>query len=168
MSIEYKNSDFLLSIDDNTEKTLSVVNKYDAFLDAFTTTKFGHVREAIKEGIRFFITDKYKNTEQVAIYTYNKSEKLQNRHPSLKDYLDHLRIKDQNSFSIDLATGTGKSWVIYGVAQIMLAEGLVDKVLVLCPSLTIEEELKKKFERFSGDAVLTKIMTELNAAYPSY
>ena len=49
----------------------------------------------------------------------------------------------------------------------MLAEGFVDKVLVLCPSLTIEEELKKKFDRFSGDAVLTKILTELNAIYPS-
>ncbi|MCJ7612242.1 MAG: DEAD/DEAH box helicase family protein [Candidatus Aminicenantes bacterium] len=167
MSIEYKNSDFLLSIDDNTEKTLSVVHKYDAFLDAFTTANFGHVREAIKEAIHFFITDKYNNTEQVSIHTYNKSEKLQNRYPSLKEYLDHIRIKDKKSFSIDLATATGKSWVIYGVAQIMLAEGLVDKVLVLCPSLTIEEELKKKFERFSGDAVLIKIMTELNAVYPS-
>lgn len=167
MSIEYKNNDFLLSIDDNTEKTLSVVHKYDAFLDAFTTAKFGHVREAVKEAIHFFVSDKHKNTEQVAIYTHNKSEKLQNRYPSLKDYLDHIRIKNKKSFSIDLATATGKSWVIYGVAQIMLAEGLVDKVLVLCPSLTIEEELKKKFERFSGDADLIKIMTELNAVYPS-
>jgi type III restriction enzyme len=103
----------------------------------------------------------------VAIHTYDKNEKLQNRYPSLKDYLDHIRIRNRKSFSIDLATATGKSWVIYGVAQIMLAEGLVDKVLVLCPSLTIEEELKKKFERFSGDAILIKIMTELNAAYPS-
>lgn len=167
MSIEYKNSDFVLSIDDNTEKTLSIVHKYDAFLDAFTTAKFGHVREAIKKTIHFFISDKYKNTEQVAIHTYNGSEKLKNRYPSPKDYLDHIRIKNKKSFSIDLATATGKSWVIYGVAQIMLAEGLVDKVLVLCPSLTIEEELKKKFERFSGDAILTKIMTELNAIYPS-
>ncbi len=167
MSIEYKNSDFVLSIDDNTEKTLSVVNKYDAFLDAFTTSKFGHVREAIKKAVHFFISDKYKNTEQVAIHTYNGSEKLKSRYPSPKDYLDHISIKNKKSFSIDLATATGKSWVIYGVAQIMLAEGLVDKVLVLCPSLTIEEELKKKFERFSGDAILTKIMTELNAIYPS-
>jgi type III restriction enzyme len=167
MSIEYKNSDFLLAIDDNSEKTLSIVHKYDVFLDAFTTANFGHVREAVKKAVHFFITDKYKNTEQVAIQTYNKSEKLLNRYSSLKDYLDHIRIKDKKSFSIDLATGTGKSWVIYGVAQIMLAEGLVDKVLVLCPSLTIEEELKKKFERFSGDTILIKIMTELNAVYPS-
>ena len=49
----------------------------------------------------------------------------------------------------------------------MLSEGFVDKVLVLCPSLTIEEELKKKFELFSGDQILTKILQELGASYPS-
>lgn len=167
MSIEYKNSDFLLRLNDYSEKPLSIVNKYDAFLDALTTPDFEHVREAIRKAIHFFVTDKYKNTEQIAINTYNLNEKLQNRYKEVKEYLEHISIKDKKSFSIDLATGTGKSWVIYGVAQIMLAEGFVDKVLVLCPSLTIEEELKKKFERFSGDAVLTKILTELNAIYPS-
>ncbi|UKI49543.1 MAG: hypothetical protein L6U99_12980 [Clostridium sp.] len=38
----------------------------------------------------------------------------------------------------------GKSWVIYGVAAIMLASNTVDQVLILTPSVTIEEELTKK------------------------
>lgn len=167
MSIEYKNKDFILTIDDASEKTLSVVNKYDAFLEAFTTAEFEHVREAVRKAIHFFVTNKYGTTEQTAIHTFNNSEKLRNKYKDLAAYLAHIHIRDRKSYSIDLATGTGKSWVIYGVAQIMLAEGLVDKVLVLCPSLTIEEELKKKFERLSGDAILTKILTELDAAYPS-
>jgi len=167
MSIEYKNDDFILQIDDFSSKTLSVVNKYDAFLEALTTADFGHVREAVRKAIHFFVTDRFTTTEQAAVHTFNKSEKLKNRYRDLADYLDHVRIRDKRSYSIDLATGTGKSWVIYGVAQIMLAEGLVDKVLVLCPSLTIEEELKKKFERFSGDAVLTKILEELSSDYLS-
>jgi len=167
MSIEYKNSDFILQIDDLSPEVLSVVNKYDAFLEALTTADFEHVREAIRKSIHFFITDKYTNTEQAGSHTFNTSEKLKNRYRDLPEYLEHVRIKDKRSYSIDLATGTGKSWVIYGVAQIMLAEGLVDKVLVLCPSLTIEEELKNKFERFSGDAVLTKFLKELEADYPS-
>ena len=167
MSIEYRNSDFILQNDDDSTESLSIVNKYDAFLDALTTTDFEHVREAIRKAIHFFVTTKYANTEQTAIHTFNASEKLQHRYRDLKEYLDHIRIRDKKSYSIDLATGTGKSWVIYGVALIMLAEGMVDKVLVLCPSLTIEEELKKKFERFSGDATLTKILEELEAAYPS-
>ncbi len=167
MSIEYKNSDFILQLDDDSLKALSIVNKYDAFLEALTTVDFKHVREAIRKAIHFFVTDKYTNTEQAAIYTFNAGEKLQNRYRDLKEYLEHVRITDKKSYSIDLATGTGKSWVIYGVAQIMLAEGLVDKVLVLCPSLTIEEELKKKFAQFSGDSLLTKILEELEAEYPS-
>jgi type III restriction enzyme len=167
MSLKYKNDDFLLRTDDYSEKVLSIVNKYDAFLDALTTTDFEHIRKAARRAIHFFVSDKYKNTEQVAIYTYNQSPKLKIRYNRLNDYLGHIQIKNRKSFSIDLATGTGKSWVIYAVAQIMLAEGLVDKVLVLCPSLTIEEELKKKFEAFSGNNVLTQILTELDAAYPS-
>jgi len=167
MSIEYKNADFILEMNDFSSRTLSVINKYDAFLDALTTAEFGHVREAIRKSIHFFVTENYGTTEQAAIHTFNQSEKLKNRYRDLPDYLNHLHIKDKSSYSIDLATGTGKSWVIYGVAQIMLAEGLVDKVLVLCPSLTIEEELKKKFERFSGNAVLTKILEELGSNYPS-
>src|SRR4030067_2517065 len=104
MSIEYKNNDFLLTIDDYSEKTLSVVNKYDAFLDALTTPDFEHVREAIRKAIHFFVTDKYKNTEQIAIYTYNQSEKLQNRYKDVKEYLEHIHIKERKSFSVDLAT----------------------------------------------------------------
>jgi type III restriction enzyme len=167
MSIEHKNSDYILQLDDYSSDTLSVVNKYDTFLDALTTFDFGHVRDAVRKAVHFFLTDLFPTTEQAAIYTFNKSEKLRNRYRDLSDYLNHFRIRDKKSYSLDLATGTGKSWVIYGVAQIMLAEGLVDKILVLCPSLTIEEELKKKFEHFSGDTVLTKILQELGADYCS-
>jgi len=49
MSIEYKNDDFILKIDDFSSKTLSIVNKYDAFLDALTTADFEHVRQAIRK-----------------------------------------------------------------------------------------------------------------------
>lgn len=167
MSVIFHNNDFILLNEDTSEKVLSIVNKYDSFLTALTTPKYEHVRNAIKEAIRFLISDKYNNTEEVAINTYNKNYKLKTKYNTKEEYLDHIKIKDKKSYTIDLATGTGKSWVIYGVAQIMLAEGLVDKVLVLCPSLTIEEELKRKFSIFSGDYNLNKILSELSAVYLS-
>jgi len=83
----------------------------------------------------FFVTKKYKNTKEIAKYTYDQSNNLKKKYNNIEQYLLHIRIKDRKSYSIDLATATGKSWVIYGVAQIMLAEGLVDKVLVLCPKV---------------------------------
>jgi type III restriction enzyme len=167
MSVQIKIDDFVLSVQDQTEKTLSTVHKYDAFLDALTTDDFAHIREATRQTIRYFVTPVATTTEQAAIQNYEKSLRLKTHHETQEAYLQHFRIKGRRSYSIDLATGTGKSWVIYAVAQIMLSEGLVDKVLVLCPSLTIEEGLKKKFEHFSGDQILTKILLELGALYSS-
>ena len=100
MSLKYKNDDFLFRTDDYSEKVLSIVNKYDAFLDALTTADFEHIREATRKAVHFFVSDKYDNTEQVAIYTYNQSPKLKTRYNKLNDYLEHIRIKDRKSFEI--------------------------------------------------------------------
>jgi len=54
--------------------------------------------------------------------------------------------------------------VIYGIAQIMLGLGIVDKVLVLAPSLTIEAGLAEKFKNLSGNSRLKKAIPE-NAKY---
>ncbi len=143
MSLEYKNSDFVLRLDDSDQDVMAVVNKYDAFLEAITTPDFEHVREAIRHAVHFFVSKKYKTTTDLATENYRDNSKLQSRYESQKDYLGQFKILNKKSISLDLATATGKSWVIYGVAQIMLAEGMVDKVLVLCPSLTIEEELQE-------------------------
>ncbi len=167
MSITFKPSDFLLQMDDRSDEVMNIVHKYDAFLDALTTPEFYQLRESTREVIRYFVSSKYPNTEEVAKYTFSQSKKLQSHYSELPNYLEHIQIKDKKSFSIDLATGTGKSWMIYAVAQIMLSEGLVDKILVLCPSLTIEEELKTKFERFSGNQEYTKSLQELDALYSS-
>jgi len=50
-------------------------------------------------------------------------------------------LPEKLACSIDMATATGKSYMIYGLAMILLAEGIVDRVLVLCPSTTIEAGL---------------------------
>jgi type III restriction enzyme len=62
----------------------------------------------------------------------------------------HLQFPNQLSASLDLATGTGKSYVLYGLAAILLAEGVVDRVLVLCPSTTIEAGLLEKFRMLAA------------------
>jgi type III restriction enzyme len=167
MSVEYKNDDFVLKFMDHSDKVRNIVDRYEAYLHAFTTSDFEHVREAIRQSVAFFVSDQYPTTRDLADSTYSMSRALQRRYATKGEYLDNLRIPDRKSVTVDLATGTGKSWVIFGVAQIMLAEGVVDKVLVLCPSLTIEEELRTKFERFTGDGTLTRILEELGARFPS-
>ncbi|MDP2090512.1 MAG: DEAD/DEAH box helicase family protein [Candidatus Gracilibacteria bacterium] len=67
-------------------------------------------------------------------------------------------MRDKLSCNIDLATGTGKSFVIYGVAQIMLCEGKIDKVLFLCPSNTIQDGLTKKFKDLASRKDLKELL----------
>jgi len=166
VSILYKNTDFILSLDVE-ERARDVAAKYSAFLDCLCAGPYAFQREAIAQAIRFFVSDNYKDTEALARRNYGHNGKLQMRFQHMSDYLERFPLRAKKAVSLELATGTGKSWVLYGIAQIMLAEGLVDKVLVLCPSLTIEEGLKDKFNRFSGDAALQHILRELGSAYPT-
>lgn len=71
-----------------------------------------------------------------------------------------MQLPDQLACSIDMATGTGKSYVLYGLAAILLAEGIVDRVLVLCPSNTIEAGLLGKFRDLAGNADLRDVLPE--------
>ncbi len=167
MSLKYKQDDFVLKVNDFTGQTNATVGKYEAYLDAITTENFEHVRVAIRRALRFLVTEEYQNTQELAEQNWKNNSKLQLKYNALEQYLLNIQIKDKKAASIDLATGTGKSWVIYGVAQLALAEGLVDKVLVLCPSVTIEEELKKKFEQLAGSQTNQKILKELGAVHPA-
>jgi len=167
MSLKFKQEDFLLKVNDFRDTTNSTIGKYEAYLDAITTEKFEHVREAIRTAFRFLITDQYSNTRQLAEESWRNNSKLQLKYNALDQYLGQIQIPNKKAVTLDLATGTGKSWVIYGIAQLALAEGLVDKVLVLCPSLTIEEELKRKFEQLAGDKTNQQILQEIGAVISS-
>ena len=59
-----------------------------------------------------------------------------------------------------MATGTGKSYVIYGLAIILLAEGIVDRALVLCPSNTIEAGLIEKFRDLVSNSALRDLLPD--------
>ena len=71
-----------------------------------------------------------------------------------------LQFPDRLACSVDQATATGKSYVLYGLALILLAEGAVDRVLVLCPSNTIEDGLLKKFKELAGSSDLRDTLPE--------
>ncbi len=163
MSLQYKIDDQILNVADDSEKTLSILAKYDAFLDLLCEGKYSFQREAIQTALAFLVSDKYPNTERLALENFNSRDVLQRRYESRNDFLNRLPLRDRKCVSVDLATGTGKSYVIYGLAAIALAEGLVDKVLVLCPSLTIEDGLREKFDTLIGNREFTAIMQEIGA-----
>ena len=157
----YKTSDLVLKIDKNYDPTQLPLHDWDRYLDILVNGR-QYQKEAIIDTIIFLASGLYKNTTHLVEKNWNNNVnvELKNRYSNLNDYLHHLQIPNKLSTSIDLATGTGKSYVIYGVAQIMLGLGLVDRVLVLCPSLTIEDGLTEKFIDLSSDSKLVKAIPE--------
>ena len=164
MSLQFCISDQVLRVNDKREATEAVVHKYDAFLNLLCADRFAFQRDAVRETLRFLVSEKYADLERLARENWNTKPAIQQRHENLDAYLAKMPLRERKAVSLDLATGTGKSFVMYALAAIALAEGLVDRVLVLCPSLTIEEGLLEKFSALAGNAELSGIMKELGAA----
>ena len=164
MSLQFRVSEQVLKVDDARDATEAVVHKYDAFLNLLCDGRYVFQREAVRTVWRFLVSDKYPSLERLARENWNANAMIQARHENdVARFLDKLPLRAKKAASLDLATGTGKSFVMYALAAIALAEGLVDRVLVLCPSLTIEEGLLEKFTAFAGNAELAGIMRELGA-----
>jgi len=155
--LSYKNTDFILKAKAD-EGLIDRIEKYEAFLSALCQKEYYFQKNAIYEVLKYFLNPQYKNLGDLAKENYAANDTLRKRFDTEKKYKDHLQLPAQKSCSIDLATGTGKSFMIYGLAQIMLAEGLVDQVLVLCPSRTIESGLTEKFVALSGNKMLKKLL----------
>ena len=144
----FKQSDLILDVNQNFNPEVLNLDEWEWFLDVLCGNR-DYQKEAIKNAIIFMASEEYTNIEDLVLDNYKRKPELQLRYPKVEDYLNSLQIRDKLHANIDLATGTGKSYVIYGIAQIMLGLGLVKRVLVLCPSTTIEKGLKDKFNDFS-------------------
>jgi len=153
------NQDLVLQVKKNVDPEIFDLNKYEPFLDALCGDR-EYQKKAIRNTLRYFLGGQYHNLKDLAEENFNININLKELYGSFRELKQHLQMPDKFSCSIDLATGTGKSWVIYGLARIMLAEGAVDNVLVVCPSTTIETGLMEKFKRFSGDDTLRSVLPE--------
>jgi type III restriction enzyme len=162
MSVTFRISDQILKLGDTSDTTVAIVHKYDAFLNLLHTGNHAFLRDAVREALRFLVSAKYPDLERLVRENWNRPE-LAKRHTSIDAMLAKMPLKDRKAATLDIATGGGKSYLMYGLAAIALAEGLVDRVLVLCPSLTIEDGLLEKFNTLAGNQELTAIMKELGA-----
>jgi type III restriction enzyme len=153
----FQNKDLVLKVSPNYDPKRFDLNKYEAFLDALCGDR-EYQKEAIREAMRYFLGGEYKSLKELAEKDYYNNPKLQEKYSSFEDFVSHLQLPDKLSCSLDHATATGKSYVMYGIARIMLAEGAVDQVLVLCPSNTIEAGLTEKFRSLSADRTLKDLL----------
>ncbi len=137
------------------------VTLYDDFLDYLCEHRY-YNKEAAREVTRFFLSGAYASTEQLARENFAQSPALQEFYGSADMLVRRLHFRDRLACSVDQATGTGKSFVMYAIAQIMLCEGAVDQVLILCPSTTIERGLTDKFRQLAADSNLRATLPPRN------
>ncbi len=147
---KYKTKDLVLEVKKNYNPQKLNLKQWINFLDVLCGDR-EYQKEAISSAIVYLASGEYKSIENLIEENYSNNPELRKRYKDIYEYQKSLPLPHKLSAVIDLATGTGKSYLIYGIAQIALGIGLVDKVLVLCPSLTIESGLKEKFENLSGD-----------------
>lgn len=153
----FKNEDLVLKVSENIDPNVWNEAKYEAFIDELCGNR-EYQKDAIRIVMRLFAGKAYKNLRALAKENFDNNSEIQRRYGSWSGMDRHLQLPDQLSCSIDLATGTGKSYVLYGLAAIMLTEGLVDRVLVLCPSNTIESGLLTKFKDLASNADLRDLL----------
>lgn len=164
--IIFNQKDLLLKVNKNYDKSKLNLDRWEPYLEALCTDR-EYQKEAIKNAVIYLASGKYQRIEDLVEENYRENVELSKKFPTLDDYKLNLQISDKLFANIDLATGTGKSYVIYGIAQILLAEGIVKRVLVLCPSLTIEKGLTDKFQKLSSDANLRNtIPSNISVAAP--
>ena len=157
-----KASDLILKVSENIDPARFDINKYEPFLDALCRER-EYQKEAIRVTLRYLLGGQYKNLKELAEENYHQNPILQEKYATFDDFVKNLQLLDKLYCSLDLATGTGKSYILYGLARIMLAEGVVDQVLVLCPSTTIEEGLLDKFHTLSADKTLRDLLKDAGA-----
>lgn len=153
----FKNEDLVLKVTTNIDPAIWDETKYEAFLDELCGTR-EYQKEAIRITLRYLLGGKYTNLRELAKENFESNEEIQQRYGAWTGMERHLQLPDQLSCSLDLATGTGKSYILYGLAAILLAEGIADRVLVLCPSNTIETGLLEKFRDLAGNSDLKDVL----------
>ena len=134
----FNNQDLVLSVSKNIDPARFDINLYEPFIDALCGNR-EYQKEAIRVTLRYFMSGRYENLRQLAEENFHSNDKIRERYGTFHEMERHLQLPDQLSCSIDLATATGKSFVMYGIARILLAHGAIDRVLVLCPSRTIDK-----------------------------
>lgn len=153
----FRNQDLVLRVSPSVDPAHFDITQYEPFLDALCGNR-EYQKEAIRTVLRYLLGGRYENLRALAEENFNSNKILQERYGTFAEMERHLQLPDQLSCSVDLATATGKSYVMYGIARIMLAEGAVDRVLVLCPSRTIEEGLLQKFRSLSADVTMRDLL----------
>jgi len=161
--IEINNNNLVLE----TKRSIpSFLKEWEDFLEVLCFER-EYQKEAIIKTITYLT--QYSSTKEFFIENFKNNIEIQKLYNQKEeDFLNEIQLrKDGLSANIDIATGGGKSYVMYGISQIMISEGYIDKVLLLCPSTTIEKGLRKKFIELTTDEELKNCIPKGKISFPT-
>ncbi len=105
--------------------------------------------DAIKQIMIYLWGGSYKSITDLGKENFNnfkEKPQIQQRFGTESNFLCQLPLPDRLSGVVHMATGTGKSYVIFAIAYLSIVMGFSKRVLVLGPSSTIiEQGLREKF-----------------------
>ena len=154
--MEYKDSDLVLEVSKNVNPAVWDEGLFQNFFEMLFG-KRNYQKEAAETALRFLNSGEYKDITNLAKENFEKNEIIKARwNNDFSNMQDDLDLADKLSATLDLATGTGKSYVMFAIALVMLATKKVSRVLVLVPSITIESELTQKFKDLLGNQQLLR------------
>jgi type III restriction enzyme len=105
--------------------------------------------DAVKRILIYLWGGAYKSVTDLARENYRKKAAIRQRFHSEEHFLRLLPLPDRLSGVCHLATGTGKSYVMFAVAYLSILLGKVHRVMILGPSSTvIEAGLRGKFNDY--------------------
>lgn len=107
--------------------------------------------DAVKQVMIYLWGGAYQSITDLAVENYRKKPQIQHRFGTQDLFLRQIPLPDRLSGVVHMATGTGKSYMIFAIAYLSLIMGFTRRVLVLGPSSTIiEQGLRGKFKDLMG------------------
>jgi len=107
--------------------------------------------DAIKQVMIYLWGGSYKSIADLGRENYKQKLQILQRFGTEENFFRQLPLPDRLSGVVHMATGTGKSYVIFAIAYLSLVMGLTKRVLVLGPASTIiEQGLREKFSELKN------------------
>jgi type III restriction enzyme len=141
--IDIKN--LVLKIDNNYDRNKFDMDDWQEYLDILCQDR-EFQKKAIGTAIIYLASGKYSTINNLLKENFDNNEDIRDNYKSLETLIKSVQLPNMLSGVIDMATGAGKSYVIFGIAHIAMTLGLVKRCVVLCPSPTIADGLTGKFQ----------------------
>src|SRR5665647_2148484 len=108
----FKTADLVLRVSNNYNPATLNIAEWDRFLDILCSNR-QYQKEAIIKSIVFFASGLYNSINDLVHENWlnPKMVELKTRYNSIDEYESKLQMSGKMSATIDLATGTGKSYV---------------------------------------------------------